>query len=68
MDPQACYLLMLGALGAGDFDGAYSHMSDLRDWLESGGFPPTGMITSFALALCNQVALTCAAAEGVELD
>lgn len=60
MDPQATYLLCLGALGAGEFDDAREYALNLLEWLDKGGFPPTGMGQQFARAMLAQILATCA--------
>ena len=42
MDPSACYQEMLEAAKSGDRDRAKERASDLRRWLDRGGFVPVG--------------------------
>lgn len=41
MDPQAAWDQLLAAYSAGDWDILEERATDLIDWLDRGGFPPT---------------------------
>ena len=40
MDPTACFLEIIEAMTAGDFESARTSAAALREWLEKGGFYP----------------------------
>lgn len=41
MDPQAAWDQLLAAYAAGDWDEIQARATDLIEWLDRGGFPPT---------------------------
>lgn len=42
MDPTACYMIILEAIRARDYERAREYCLILRNWLEAGGFYPFG--------------------------
>lgn len=52
MDPTATLNLIYDAMDLGDMDAAEDAAKDLLDWLNKGGFPPTGLTAKQARHLC----------------
>jgi hypothetical protein len=40
MDPRITYMAMFNAMSIGDFTMARVHATDLKEWLDKGGFYP----------------------------
>jgi hypothetical protein len=60
MDPAACFQRMYRAVCDNDFAEAREAATDLREWMDGGGFPPEGFTGDAALAMCNMVEHICA--------
>ena len=43
MDPDATLQDIMDALTGEDWEEAYDKVTDLSDWLDGGGFPPTNV-------------------------
>ncbi len=58
MDPDTAWRLMMTAMRQGDYDEAAAIASDLKNWLERGGFPPC-VVPDLALVSRDPLSVPC---------